>query len=548
MTYNVLNYSGNDATKEASLRIVIEAADPDIIIVEEIISQSGFNDFLSDVLNYTTPGLYAGASFTDQSETNTDIGLYYKPDQFSFVSTYRINTSDIWGRRDVIEFVMLHYTSGVEFRVYGCHLKAGTASADENERTAEATVLRDYLNSLDPETPFIMAGDLNLYDNAEGAFQVLIESQDDNDGQCFDPVNRIGDWHDNPAFADVHTQSPRGGNFGGMDDRFDWLLASQSVLDENDMNYIEDTYTPYGNDGNHFNVAINDGNNSAVSATVADALVNGSDHLPVYMDINFNVIPESDAKIVISEIMPNPSQVGDSYGEWIELYNNDTVQHSLQDWIIKDMGTDEHIIAEELLILPGEYLVIGRNNDESVNGGVSVDYVATSFILSNTADELILFDDLGNRVDEVPYTSAFPFGNGISMHIVDMNSDNMLAENWTASTTTYGAGDFGTPGFSWYDSLNATGFEMPESYSITLAYPNPFNGQVNWTINQLKHTQCRISIINLKGNQVETVWSGLLEAGQHTFSWKPKNQASGVYFIEIAYKDQINYRKMIYMK
>ncbi len=548
MTYNVLNYSGNDATKEASLRIVIEAADPDIIIVEEIISQSGFNDFLSDVLNYTTPGLYAGASFTDQSETNTDIGLYYKPDQFSFVSTYRINTSDIWGRRDVIEFVMLHYTSGVEFRVYGCHLKAGTASADENERTAEATVLRDYLNSLDPETPFIMAGDLNLYDNAEGAFQVLIESQDDNDGQCFDPVNRIGDWHDNPAFADVHTQSPRGGNFGGMDDRFDWLLASQSVLDENDMNYIEDTYTPYGNDGNHFNVAINDGNNSAVSATVADALVNGSDHLPVYMDINFNDIPESDAKIVISEIMPNPSQVGDSYGEWIELYNNDTVQHSLQDWIIKDMGTDEHIIAEELLILPGEYLVIGRNNDESVNGGVSVDYVATSFILSNTADELILFDDLGNRVDEVPYTSAFPFGNGISMHIVDMNSDNMLAENWTASTTTYGAGDFGTPGFSWYDSLNATGFEMPESYSITLAYPNPFNGQVNWTINQLKHTQCRISIINLKGNQVETVWSGLLEAGQHTFSWKPKNQASGVYFIEIAYKDQINYRKMIYMK
>jgi len=548
MTYNILNYGGSDDSKESSLRIVIEAADPDIIIVEEIISQSGFNDFLSDVLNYTTPGLYAGASFTDQSETNTDIGLYYKPDQFSFVSTYRINTSEIWGRRDVIEFVMLHYTSGVEFRVYGCHLKAGTASADENERTAEATVLRGYLNSLDPETPFIVTGDFNVYNSSEGAFQVLTEYQDDNDGQCFDPVNRIGDWHVNPAFADVHTQSPRGGNFGGMDDRFDWLFASQSILDENDMNYIEGTYTPYGNDGNHFNVAINDGTNSAVSATVADALVNGSDHLPVYMDINFNDIPESDAKIVISEIMPNPSQVGDSYGEWIELYNNDTVQHSLQDWIIKDMGTDEHIIAEELLILPGEYLVIGRNNDESVNGGVSVDYVATSFILSNTADELILFDDLGNRVDEVVYTSAFPFGNGSSMHIMDMSLDNALAENWNASASTYGSGDFGTPGFAWDDSLNTTGFEMPESYSISPAYPNPFNGQVNWTINQLKHTQCRISIINLKGNQVETVRSGLLEAGQHTFSWKPKNQASGVYFIEISYKDQINYTKMIYIK
>ena len=53
---------------------------------------------------------------------------------------------------------------------------------------------------------------------------MLIGSQDNNNGQLFDPINRIGHWHNNSSFADVHTQSPRtssfgGGANGGMDDR-----------------------------------------------------------------------------------------------------------------------------------------------------------------------------------------------------------------------------------------------------------------------------------------------------------------------------------------
>ena len=40
----------------------------------------------------------------------------------------------------------------------------------------------------------------------------------------------------------------------------------------------------FGNDGNHFNVAINTGANSAVSVNVANALHDASDHLPVFAD------------------------------------------------------------------------------------------------------------------------------------------------------------------------------------------------------------------------------------------------------------------------
>ena len=46
-----------------------------------------------------------------------------------------------------------------------------------------------------------------------------------------------------------------------------------------------ETYTAFGNDGNHFNGAINFGTNTSVTPDIANALHNASDHLPVFVDI-----------------------------------------------------------------------------------------------------------------------------------------------------------------------------------------------------------------------------------------------------------------------
>lgn len=45
------------------------------------------------------------------------------------------------------------------------------------------------------------------------------------------------------------------------------------------------TYCAMGNDGLHFNQAINDGTNEAVPDSVADALHAAADHLPVLVDV-----------------------------------------------------------------------------------------------------------------------------------------------------------------------------------------------------------------------------------------------------------------------
>tara|TARA_B100000029_G_C17133500_1_gene799655 strand:- start:164 stop:688 length:525 start_codon:yes stop_codon:yes gene_type:complete len=110
-----------------------------------------------------------------------------------------------------------------------------------------------------------------------------------NEMGLIDPISTPGNWHNNSSYSSVHTQSTRssnesdGGASGGMDDRFDQLLISEGI------NYINDSYVAYGNDGNHFNSSINSGNNSAVSNNIANALYNASDHLPVYMDIVFDI-------------------------------------------------------------------------------------------------------------------------------------------------------------------------------------------------------------------------------------------------------------------
>jgi hypothetical protein len=67
----------------------------------------------------------------------------------------------------------------------------------------------------------------------------------------------------------------------GCDDRFDFIIFSQSIEDGDRMNYMADSTWPEGNDGLHYNDSINRFPNLFVSQQMADAIHYASDHLPV---------------------------------------------------------------------------------------------------------------------------------------------------------------------------------------------------------------------------------------------------------------------------
>lgn len=155
--------------------------------------------------------------------------------------------------------------------------------------------------------------------------------------------------------------------------------------------------------------------------------------------------------IVINEIIKDPDFAVDTAGEWIELYNAGSEPFDLDGCTLQDDGGDSHLIANggPLVINPGQYLVLGRNGDSTVNGGVAVDYVYDNFALANADDEVVLVCG-GREIDRVNYDDGltFPDPIGASLQLSDFNLDNHIGANWCQAAEPWpgSAGDRGTPG------------------------------------------------------------------------------------------------------
>jgi DNA/RNA endonuclease G (NUC1)/PKD repeat protein len=164
--------------------------------------------------------------------------------------------------------------------------------------------------------------------------------------------------------------------------------------------------------------------------------------------------PPSAATIVINELMADPLNAagGPSWGEWFEVRNTGAAPVDLQGWTISS-GADEtdHVITSSVIVPPGGYRVLGRGFDPIQNGGITLDYnyfTGSSTIFLDGTDFLALRDASGGVVDVVYWSNSVTFVKGITRGVRDATADNsnVGGANWGHSTTTFGDGDFGTPG------------------------------------------------------------------------------------------------------
>lgn len=219
------------------------------------------------------------------------------------------------------------------------------------------------------------------------------------------------------------------------------VTIDSAVRDDNDNAVV--TLTVSGMTAGDYNIEIND---------VEDLFGNGCENLAGTFTYTPAVVPD----IIITEIMQNPSAVGDTDGEWFEVYNNDTVTVDMEGWTFVDLGTNTTTVnnGAPLQIAPGEYFVFGRNSDSGTNGGVTVDfqYDSSSFTLGNGGDELIIYmADGTTEVDRVEYDGGpnWPDPNGSSMMFVgSWTDDNNDYSYWVVADAPWAgsAGDNGTPG------------------------------------------------------------------------------------------------------
>jgi endonuclease/exonuclease/phosphatase family metal-dependent hydrolase len=190
------------------------------------------------------------------------------------------------------------YEDSAAFYIYNSHFRASEGAANVADRLAEANSIRINADALGEGTHAILAGDLNIYRSSESPWGRMTEA---GAGRFQDPINRIGSWHENLSYADVHTQSPTvlsrfGGQApSGMDDRFDFQLVTDEFLDSEGISYISGTYRAFGNNGTTYNSDIDSGTNTYPFDGIAftpmnprsallTALASSSDHIPVIAD------------------------------------------------------------------------------------------------------------------------------------------------------------------------------------------------------------------------------------------------------------------------
>ena len=150
-------------------------------------------------------------------------------------------------------------------------------------------------------------------------------------------------------------------------------------------------------------------------------------------------------QLVINEFMADPAAVADASGEWIEIYNRGASAVNLQNFKLASANDAVHTIALSVSVPAGGFVVLGRDASTVSNGGVSVAYsYGTALTLANAGDWIALRDAGGATVDSVIYTSTTA---GTAWGVKDAAADNttVSATNWVLQTSTYGAGDKGTP-------------------------------------------------------------------------------------------------------
>lgn len=305
VTYNILNYPQESGAKNPRFQRIMSEIDADIVVVQEILSQSAVNQFRDQVLGNS----YSAGEFIDGPDT--DNAIFYKDSLFQFIDTEFIPTTP----RYISVFTLSHKFTLDTIIIYSAHFKASSDPSDEQTRFIEATTLRVFTDMLPVGTDFILVGDLNLYRSTEPAYVKLLDQI--KTGYFLDPIDTPGNWHQSFTYRLIHTQSTRtaplsdGGSTGGLDDRFDFILSSQSIIDEGGIDYVDGSYSAYGNDGEHFNVAIIN-QPWPISQQMSFDLHDVSDHLPVVAEFDFGVVSDVEADqnlpsdYVLYQNYPNP--------------------------------------------------------------------------------------------------------------------------------------------------------------------------------------------------------------------------------------------------
>ena len=89
---------------------------------------------------------------------------------------------------------------------------------------------------------------------------------------------------------------------------------------------------------------------------------------------------------------------------------------------------------------------------------------------------------------------------------------------------------------------------MPEEYQLSQNYPNPFNPSTSIEFSIPEQSNVRIAVYDVLGNQLDVIYDGFTESGNHKVTWEASSYASGIYFYRMETDNFVQVKKMLLMK
>jgi len=190
-------------------------------------------------------------------------------------------------------------------------------------------------------------------------------------------------------------------------------------------------------------------------------------------------------KLVISRINYNPMPQGfvsSDMLEFIEITNNSDEQVNLTGIYFGGMGLS-YIFPINSYLQPHKRAIICSDSLQFVTHYAKTPFGQYSRHLSDRSQRLVLYDVWGNLIDEVTYSCNPPWpeaanGRGSFLELIDIDSDNSIAENWRAA-----------------EILSSKNFMQ----IATTVYPNPFSNYIQIETNSTKY---QYSLTNAIGHEI----------------------------------------------
>jgi len=275
----------------------------------------------------------------------------------------------------------------------------------------------------------------------------------------------------------------------------------------------------------------------------------------------FHFTPTCIPEIEVRQIVIEFNELGG------ECANNGDANEDGNTNVLDVVGTVAHILGNGTLTDGG-----ACNADSNADGTLNVlDVVLTvNTILGNARSADATSIEINKSANEVTF-DANGYVGAIQMTLshgedfsISLTSDALIADANTEDNKTTliivnpGTTDLFTAvgGFAinevlassdGYNYINAD-VNMPISYTISDAYPNPFNPTTSIDIALDTDANVSVKVFNIMGQLVDVISEGNLTAGSHAVVWDASQISSGVYFINSEIGSEVNVQKIMLVK